>query len=379
MPRPTHATARRVKPPVPAAVDVAIIGCGPGGLAAGAVLARAGLSVALFDAHYVAGGSMTQFARTRQGRTFQFDVGLHYIGECGPGAKLSRFLDSLGLDVSFAQLDPEGFDELVFPEVRFRVPSDIELYRERLVALFPDEERGIDRWLRLVREVGTLARHPAGKPSLALALDALLRGRLAVRQLKHTIAEFLDGCTRDPTLRAIILGQHGDYALPPSQVSALMHAGLAQHYFGGAYYPRGGGQVISDQLAQAIENAGGTLHLRHPVRAVLTDGDGRAVGLRYADKHGAEGEIRARSVLSNADLVQTLTELVPAEHLPRSWQRRLPSFQMAPGQFLDKRPGFRGPLPGMYLCGASTRAGHGIVSALMSGRSAASCVLADRH
>jgi phytoene dehydrogenase-like protein len=48
-----------------------------------------------------------------------------------------------------------------------------------------------------------------------------------------------------------------------------------------------------------------------------------------------------------------------------------------PDQFLRKRPGYRGPLPGLYFCGASTRAGHGIVGAMTSGRQAALRIAAD--
>ena len=48
-----------------------------------------------------------------------------------------------------------------------------------------------------------------------------------------------------------------------------------------------------------------------------------------------------------------------------------------PQQFLDHRPDFRGPIPGLYLCGSSTRSGHGIAGALSSGRKVASRVAAD--
>ncbi len=77
---PTLHTARRVRTPVPESVDVAIIGCGPGGLEAGALLARAGQKVACFDQHYVAGGCATMFERGRSDARWRFDVGLHYIG-----------------------------------------------------------------------------------------------------------------------------------------------------------------------------------------------------------------------------------------------------------------------------------------------------------
>jgi phytoene dehydrogenase-like protein len=34
---------------------------------------------------------------------------------------------------------------------------------------------------------------------------------------------------------------------------------------------------------------------------------------------------------------------------------------------LKNRPDFQSHLPGLYYCGVSTRAGHGIVGAMMSG------------
>src|SRR5262249_19028673 len=48
-----------------------------------------------------------------------------------------------------------------------------------------------------------------------------------------------------------------------------------------------------------------------------------------------------------------------------------------PEQFAAKRTGYRGPLPRLYFCGASTRAGHGIVGAMMGGRQAARAIAKD--
>jgi phytoene dehydrogenase-like protein len=46
-----------------------------------------------------------------------------------------------------------------------------------------------------------------------------------------------------------------------------------------------------------------------------------------------------------------------------------------PGQFLEGRPGASTPVVGLYLAGASTRAGHGIIGAMQSGVAAAERVL----
>jgi phytoene dehydrogenase-like protein len=40
------------------------------------------------------------------------------------------------------------------------------------------------------------------------------------------------------------------------QVSTLLHCGLAGHYFKGAWYPAGGGQRLSDRLADVVEANG---------------------------------------------------------------------------------------------------------------------------
>ena len=48
-----------------------------------------------------------------------------------------------------------------------------------------------------------------------------------------------------------------------------------------------------------------------------------------------------------------------------------------PEQFLAGRPGTRGPVPGLYLTGASTRSGHGIMGAMLGGKQACRRILRD--
>jgi all-trans-retinol 13,14-reductase len=533
---PTEHSARRARAELPTEVDVVVVGAGLGGLVSAAYLARSGFTVAVLDGHYVAGGCATQFQRKGADGMYRFDVGVHYIGDCGPTGQIPSILRGVGVELQYAQLDPDGFDELIFPDFRFRVPTSLDLYRDRLVEQFPSEKKGIDRYVQFVREVMHIGEHMeqrGGRLGLVTAWEVLRRGRLLARYQTATIAEFLDSCTRDERLRAVMLGQHGDYGLPPNEVSALLHAGLAGHYFRGAFYPVGGGQIIADRLCDVIEQNGGSVHLRRPVDRILVR-DGRAVGVRTEPKRGEVHEIRARTVVSNADIKRTLFDLLGPEHLPselahqaREWtmggalfatflgvegdpvaagmraanywesdsydvsamyerarsaagirthgsfitsastkdptthdhspagtwgvevmtlvngdpsawgyttddaiawkyrhnavyeetkqrvedelvarfQRLFPNagaivyresasplthtrftrasggtaygIAATPGQFMAKRPGYRGPVKGLYLCGASTRAGHGIVGSMMSGKHAAKRVLAD--
>lgn len=334
---PTQNTQARVRAPLPQEpLDVAIIGCGPGGLTAGALLARQGLKVALFDSHYVAGGCATMFERGRSSERFCFDVGLHYIGDCGPQGEIPTILRSVGVQLQYEEMDPEGYDTVLLPGLRFGIPTGHDRYRDRLVEAFPREKKGIDRYVRFLREVEGVKRKidaSGGRMDRRVLAHVALSGRMLARYRNATIAEVLDSCTEDPALRAVMLGQSGDYGLPPSKVSALLHAGLANHYFAGAYYPKGGGQMIADRLADVIEAHGGSVHLRTGIERILVR-DGRAVGVRTEPRKGQQHDIEAKVVLSNADLKRTLLELLGPEHLPTSWVQRARGFEMGGAIFM---------------------------------------------
>ncbi|HRG99809.1 MAG TPA: NAD(P)/FAD-dependent oxidoreductase [Polyangiaceae bacterium] len=334
---PGSANRRRAHGVVADRVDVAIIGSGLGGLVAAGYLAQQGLSVSVFESHYTAGGCATQFSRGPKSARWNFDVGLHYVGDCEQGM-IPRILRDLASDVGWNELDPGGFDTLVFPDFRFRIPANLELYRERLVEAFPHERRGIDRYVRLVRGVMKVARlmetYEGRRPPLVELAKVALDAVHLVHRQNATIGEVLKGMVRDPKLVAVLLGQSGDYGLPPSQVSALLHMGLAGHYFRGAYYPRGGGQILADKLAARVEALGGSIHLRTPVERVLVEG-GRAVGVRLPARSGEPPrEIRADVVLSNADLKRTLCELVGPEHLPSGVVTKARDYKMAAALFM---------------------------------------------
>lgn len=300
------------------------------------LLTGAGLRVACFDSHYVAGGCGTMFGRRAPAGHFNFDIGLHYIGDCGPHGTIPRVLRKAGVEVPLAPLDPDGFDVFCFPDLEFRVPVGHDAFRERLVQTFPHERRGIDRYLSVVRQLdwfqGELDQR-GGRPGKRTLLAAPFRAPALLRWSRATASQLLDTCTTDPRLRAVLLGQHGDYGLPPSQVSALLHVGLANHYLRGAWYPQGGGQAIADALAARIEAGGGTVHLRLPIEAIEVE-DGRAVGVRTTERHGLRFRTRAPVVLANADLRRTVTELVAPEHWPSGFVKKVEDFQWPAAIFM---------------------------------------------
>jgi phytoene dehydrogenase-like protein len=114
----------------------------------------------------------------------------------------------------------------------------------------------------------------------------------------------------DPRLRAVLGAQAGDHGLPPSQAPAVIHASVQAHYFGGGYYPLGGGAALPRAFIRALRRAGGSIKVRAEVSKILVE-NGRAIGVRLGDGT----EIRAREIISNADPQITLGRLVGAAHL----------------------------------------------------------------
>lgn len=321
--------------------DAIVIGAGIGGLTTAAMLARRGLSVLVLEMHYELGGCATVFDRVGKGQGYQFDVGLHYIGDCEPGGLIPRILDAAGVDhIDFLEQDPDGFDTLHFPDLEFKVPRGIERYRARLKECFPQEARGIDRYIQLLYQVWTLM----GIGAVPLRHLHRLPGCLmALRHTGSTLAQFLDTCTRDPALRAVLCGQLGVYHQPPSRASLMGHAGVTMHFLQGSFYPAGGGAVLSDRLAEVVEGHGGKILLRAKAQRILVEG-GRVVGVSFKSPLLGERTARAPVIVSNADLKHTLLELVEGGVLPPKLVTRTRNFEMSPAMgvvYLGVRRDFR--------------------------------------
>ena len=303
--------------------DAIVIGSGLGGLTTAAYLATNGLRTLVLEKHYVAGGNSHVFRRKGK---FEFDVGVHYIGDCGPDGLIPTVLRGAGLDgkIEFLEMDPDGFDTLMFPGLTFRVPKGWDRYRERLVAAFPDDETGLHRCLDVLQDVlADLAKiklpvEPADVPKLIQEAPAFMRWGM------RPLAELFDDCALGQKSRAVLAAESGAYATPPSRAPVLLHAALMDHYLKGAYYPRGGGQVIPGHLVDVVRSHGGEVRTRVRVERIMVE-DGRVAGVRLA---GGE-ELRAPVVVSNADLKRTYLEMVGEEHLSPQTVARVKQYRMA--------------------------------------------------
>ena len=308
--------------------DAIVIGSGLGGLCTAAYLCAAGKRTLVVESHYVAGGNSQVFRRLQHGRAWEFDVGIHYIGECGRDGSIAAVLHGLGLAerVVFRPLDPDCYSILHFPDLEFRIPCGWDRYKKRLVETFPDEAEGLSAVLDVMQRVSEAGRR-------------LGRGEVAIGELAQQAPVFLQWGLRPVTelfaqhhlsdrASAVLLGEQGCYAVRPSRTPVVMAAGLSDHFLRGAFYPEGGGQVIAARLIEAIRAWGGEVRTNTPVQRVRIE-NGRVAGVLVGKPSQQAQEIDAPVVVSNADLKRTFFELVGAEHFGPQTVERIRSLRMA--------------------------------------------------
>ncbi len=296
--------------------DVIVIGSGIGGMTAALTCARAGKDVLVLEAAKQFGGFINPFARKK----FWFDTGIHYIGDCGEGEPLYRSFERLGLtdELTFRELNPDGFDRYVFPDYEVAMCKGARRFEARLAKDFPAERRGLSKFFTVLLEVSSLLDGAAKISGPMSALRLAPRIPTLLRYHRATYAEILDAFLTDPRLKAALSGPGGDVGLPPGKASGLIMLALLAHFLRGAHFPVGGTKAVRDAYVRGLEAHGATMMRNTPVARILTE-HGRVTGVR-TDKGD---EYFAPVVISNADAVPTFKNLLDEDELPRALRKKV--------------------------------------------------------
>ncbi|WP_410876955.1 phytoene desaturase family protein [Nocardia sp. A7] len=304
--------------------DVIVVGSGMGGMTAAAYLAANGRRTLVLEQGDVLGGSTHVFRR----KGYEFEVGVHYLGDCGrPEGNIPTMLRGVGADkhIEFREIDPDGFDVLTYPSVTFKVPRGWDNYRDRLLETFPDDAAALRRYLRIIRKLADAVDRATTPASLRGQAAFLLRAGWAAPFAMVPLSNLLDLCGVGPAPRPVLCGQTPAYAAPADRAPAIVQAGYLKNYVeGGAYFPIGGGQVLSATMAEVVRANGGDFRINARVAEIVVEG-GRVRGVRLAD-----GEfITAPVVVSNADLKRTYLELLDPAVVSPAKRKLVSGYTMA--------------------------------------------------
>ncbi len=308
--------------------DVAVVGAGIGGLTAAALLADAGYRVAVFDQHVLPGGYCHSYLRKarHQGKPvlYRFDAGPHDFSGVWDGGTVMGLLDRLGVAdrIAWQRID----HSYRTPTGAIDPPRDWRDYARLLGERFPQCAPGI---LALFEDIHAIfedmyatGEGRSGIPGLPGNIDALLAFPKdhphAFKWMNRPFDELVAAHLSDPGAVAIINALSGYLGDGTQTLSCAEMVPIFGYYFKGGRYPVGGSSRFSEILVEAIEERGGTVHLKTPVRRIVVE-NGQAAGVELGDGR----IVRARAVVSNADIRRTFLELVAPQHVPADFRARL--------------------------------------------------------
>ena len=296
--------------------DAVVIGSGMGGLTTAALLSELGWKVCVLEQHYTAGG----FTHSYERGGYEWDVGVHYIGEVGAATRTRKMFDFLSNgNLKWAPMDAE-YDRFYIGDKVFNAIAGKQEFRHNLVRQFPNEAKAIDAYLKLLDRSGDALSAFGMSRGMPALLRWVAKPWLAWKlrgPFRRLTWDVLSDLTSDRDLIATLCGQWGDMGMPPKRSPFMAHAMIARHYLYGGYYPVGGSWRIAETIIPKIQASGGEVFTYAKVETILVE-DGKVTGVEMKDGH----RIECACVISSAGVDNTFNHLLPNDVVEHSGYRR---------------------------------------------------------
>ncbi|MBR0658507.1 phytoene desaturase family protein [Neoroseomonas oryzicola] len=291
---------------------VAIVGAGPGGLAAAMLLAASGARVTVFERDDVVGGR-TRTVTAPGG--YRFDIGPTFFlyprilreifASCGA---------DLDAEVELLRLDPQY--RLVFEgasPVSVDASPDLARMEAEIAKLNPADARGLRSFMEdnrtkleafrpvLERPFGGLSDYLA--PEVVNGLRYLRPWASLDQDLRRHFA--------DPRTRLAFGFQSKYLGMSPFRCPSMFTILSFLEYEHGVFHPRGGCGAVSEAMARVAGRLGVEFRFGAQVERLAFEGR-RAAGVEVAgSRHAAD------AVVVNADFAHTIPGLMPEELRPQ--------------------------------------------------------------
>ena len=325
---------------------VVIIGAGIGGLTAGALLARRGYEVLIFDQALIPGGCASTFKR----RGFTFDVGATQVAGLEPGGIHQRIFKELAVELPIATpCDPACAVFLPGETEPINVWRDRQKWMRERQKQFPGSESFWQLLEVLFRASWNFqARNPVLPPRnlwdfwqlvSSVRLDTLITLPFTLVTVGDVLRGY--GLYQDKRLKTFLDLQLKLYSQVNADETALLYAATAlavSQAPQGLFHLQGSMQVLSDRLVEALYKHDGKLFMGHTVEQIHTQ-SGHVTGVTIRQqKTGKLWTESAEQVVANVT-VQNLRKLLETNQkmlpLPYSlYKYRIDKLPKASGAFV---------------------------------------------
>jgi phytoene dehydrogenase-like protein len=317
--------------------DAIVIGAGHNGLCLAAYLARAGLRTAVVERRHEEGGGANTEEPLLSG--YRFNLHAQYMEFFDIMPMIQDFdLASLGLRTVM----PENQAGIAFadgrPPIVLHRPDLLEKTRASIAQY---SKADADTYIELkqramlteqIQAIGLYNPPTPPNPAEQAAMlemgwgDLGVSGHFAAKTCKSVIDELFE----TDEMRALMYRATVEWGFPIDTAGmGLGFLTFIMWTMGNWKLALGGTHTLAKAMTQACYREGVDLIENTSVDQILVE-DGRAVGVRTR-----RGDIRATTcVASNADLQQTMLDMVGRDHLSERWVKRSEAFRYGPSHVL---------------------------------------------
>lgn len=322
---------------------IGVIGAGIGGLTAGALLAKRGYGVTVYEQAAIAGGCASTFKR----KGFTFDVGATQVAGLEPGGIHQRIFAELGVAMPEATVcDPACAVFLPGETEPINVWRDRQKWEAERLKQFP----GSEKFWQLLQTLFAISwrfqsRDPVVPPRNIWDTTQLLQAlRLdTFATIPFTLMTVFDamklcGVAQNTRLKTFLDLQLKLYSQVDTTETALLYGATAlavSQTPQGLFHLQGSMQILSDRLTEALEKQGGQLLTRHRIKEIkinknqptLTIFDQRTQEIKQA---------QFDHIIANTT-VQDLIKLIdnpPRSPFTKLYQKRIQNLPSPSGAFV---------------------------------------------
>jgi len=301
--------------------DVVIIGAGIAGMTAAAILSKAGLSVGVLEKEPHAGGYLAGYQR----KHFRFDSAIHWLNQCGPQGLVTRIFQFIGADYpKTGTLDRIHRDKGENHD--YTITSNPEELKQQLIADFPHEKKGIEKFFRAAKRLGdefavTSRRFRSSETmnlfeKMTSGIKKLSFLRAVIRYIwygQDRVSEGLEIFFKDPKLKAL-------YSSEKDLLSCLFPIAFAYHK---DYQlpPEGGSQVFIEWLVHVVEHFGNDMIYNAAAQEIIYE-DNTAKGVVFQHKDETY-TVRAKHVIAACDVEFLYEKMLPEKAISTEMKQKL--------------------------------------------------------
>jgi len=247
---------------------IIIIGAGISGLSTGCYAQITGFTSEIFEMHTIPGGVCTSWKRG----DYLFDHCLHWVIGSNKGTNLYPIFKDLGISENIDFYYTDIFRVIKLNNKTLNIYTDINKFESELIRLFPDEKRGINKYLKLVRKFTNFNPPMDGDFGNFGFINTvkMLTFMVSFIKLKSiTIEDYLSKLFKNDELNEMLFRLFPVKKMPA--IMAIMPLSFMNNKEGG--YPLGGSLNFAQTIEKKYFDLGGKINYKSKVKKInVTNG-----------------------------------------------------------------------------------------------------------